>query len=62
MMAGSWMNLKNLVGTDLELAQAESLEGVKGDKAWKISSDGLAKRLKETTLMLVDDGAKLKMG
>ena len=56
------MNLKNLVGTDLELAQAESLADDKGDKVWKISSEGLAKRLKENTLMLVDDGAKLKMG
>lgn len=56
-LAGSWLTLKQLIGTELELAQDTHLEDA--DEA--LSTEGLAKRLEENSIKLVDDGLMLKV-
>ena len=60
MLAGSWLNLQVLTGADLELAQGNTRD-VDEDLVWKISTDGLAKRLRESNLKLVEDGTRLRV-
>ena len=60
MMAESWVNLKKLVGKDLELAQSYDSEADE-NLAWKITSDDLKKRMAESSISLVDDGDVLKI-
>ena len=59
MLAGSWLNLQVLTRADLNLAQGNP--GDDEDLAWKISTEGLAKRLRESNLKLVEDGTRLKV-
>ena len=59
MLAGSWLNLQVLTGADLDLAQGNPRDDE--DPAWKISTEGLAKRLRESNLKLVEDGTRLKV-
>ena len=56
-LAGSWMTLKKLRNEDLSLAMEETDEAV----AWRTTTEGLAARLKEQGLQLVDVDGKLRV-
>ena len=54
------MTRRDLPGVDLELATNSHLDADK-DLAWKISTEGLAKRLEERSLKLVEVGKMLRV-
>ena len=62
-LAGSWLTLKDLTGKDLTLAQDAHQVEVENDEdiAWKITTDGLAKRLAEKSPKLVDVNGRLRV-
>ncbi|KAM0912960.1 hypothetical protein ACQ4PT_012447 [Festuca glaucescens] len=60
-LAGSWLTLEKLTGSTLELAQVSRLEDADEALAWKVSTEGLAKRLEEESIKLVDDGLMLRV-
>ena len=52
---------RKLTGAELTLAQ-EPLQDANDEAAsWKIATEGLAQRLKESNLKLVDDNGRLKV-
>ena len=58
-LAGSWMTLKNLRNADLTLATDDSDDAEA--LAWKTTTKGLAARLKEQGLQLVDVDGRLRV-
>ena len=60
-VAGSWMTLKKLMGAVLTLAQEPLQDADDEESSWKIATEGLAQRLKENNLELVDVNGKLKV-
>jgi hypothetical protein len=60
-VAGSWLNLKKLTGLDVQLEPGSILEKNAEDNTWKVTTEALAKRLRESDLELVEDGCWLKV-
>jgi hypothetical protein len=50
-----------LTGLDLHLELGSILEKDDEDKTWKVTTEALAKNLKESDLELVEDGCWLKV-
>ena len=55
------MTLKKLTGAVLTLAQEPLQDADDEESSWKIATEGLAQRLKENNLELVDVNGKLKV-
>lgn len=54
--------LKRLTGSELILApHSMPVQYTEEDEAWRIATEGLAKRLEEQNLKLVDDNGSLRV-
>ena len=61
-VAGSWLTLEKLTGSKLVLAPPSTpVQYAEEEEAWRVTTEGLAKRLEEQNLKLVDVNGKLRV-
>ena len=61
-VAGSWLTLEKLTGSKLVLVPPSTpVQYAEEEEAWRVTTEGLAKRLEEQNLKLVDVNGKLRV-